>query len=91
MVLNIDRLATKLRLVGETPIVCNSFGLISSDNDGYKVYVADKNGKFDNKILSKHYRDFDVLSNFIVTQEDIKYNNKIVTHISVFIKDSSHD
>lgn len=85
------KLANKLRMLGETVIASNNFGVISSDNKGYKVYVADKDGRFNSKILSKRYRQFCILNNFIIMTEDIGINGERIDHQAVFVDGLNYD
>ena len=85
------KLLGKLRLLGEEVITSNSFGVISQDDKGYKVYVADKNGDFNNAILSKRYKTFAVFDNFIIMTEDIECCGRVITHKAIFVDGLNYD
>lgn len=80
------RLISKLKLLGEDIIITNTFGIISRDDKGYKVYVGDRYGRFSGEIISRHYREFAVFDKFIIMTEDVKYNGKTVVHKAVFVE-----
>lgn len=63
--INIRELALKLKLLGQELISYNSFGIVvESPNEGYKIYVLDKNNKL--SIKKKAYQEYKLFSSFII-------------------------
>lgn len=91
MIENLTTLSNKIQNNGEKVVVANKFGVISSDDKGYKIYVGDRQGRINIKLTSKHYDEFAIFDNFILLNKKTDRNNNPNIHRAVFVNNINYD
>lgn len=79
----LERLQSKLNMIGGKVVAHNSFGIIAYTPIGYKLYIEGSDGHISNKVANNNYKLFRIYDKFIIMETE---KDK-----SIYIKGSDKD